>query len=201
MVRQLEIMDTTLRDGEQTSGVAFTSTEKLSLARLLIEEVKVNRLEVASARISEGEYEAVEKIIKWSKKIHKHQSTRLTKVNLPTVKRLVNYKYGSLDRLMALPDGIGERYIPEDKFDMEEYINHNQELDLLYEMIDECLTEKEAFVLRMRLREKTLEDISEHFHVSRERIRQIESKALRKLSGKVKRKLGINIDLKSIMRA
>ena len=68
MVRQLEIMDTTLRDGEQTSGVAFTSTEKLSLARLLIEEVKVDRIEVASARISEGEYEAVEKIITWANK-------------------------------------------------------------------------------------------------------------------------------------
>lgn len=61
-------MDTTLRDGEQTSGVAFTATEKLSVARLLLEEVKVDRIEVASARISEGEYDAVENIIKWAKK-------------------------------------------------------------------------------------------------------------------------------------
>ncbi len=60
-------MDTTLRDGEQTSGVAYTPSEKLTMAKLLLEEVKVNRIEIASARISEGEYEAVEKIVRWAK--------------------------------------------------------------------------------------------------------------------------------------
>lgn len=59
-------MDTTLRDGEQTSGVAFTSSEKLSIAKVLLEEVNVDRIEVASARISEGEYEAVDSIVKWA---------------------------------------------------------------------------------------------------------------------------------------
>ncbi len=63
---RLEIMDTTLRDGEQTSGVAFRPTEKLSIAKLLLEEVKVDRIEIASARISAGEYEAVEKIVDWA---------------------------------------------------------------------------------------------------------------------------------------
>jgi D-citramalate synthase len=60
------IMDTTLRDGEQTSGVSFTDEEKLGIAKLLLEELKVDRLEVASARVSEGELEAVKKIIKWA---------------------------------------------------------------------------------------------------------------------------------------
>ncbi|MBN2274895.1 MAG: 2-isopropylmalate synthase [Bacteroidales bacterium] len=59
-------MDTTLRDGEQTSGVSFTDEEKLSIAKLLLEEVKVDRLEIASARVSEGEYEAVKKITSWA---------------------------------------------------------------------------------------------------------------------------------------
>jgi len=60
-------MDTTLRDGEQTSGVSFSSAEKLTIAKLLLTELKVDRIEIASARVSEGEFEAVKKITKWAK--------------------------------------------------------------------------------------------------------------------------------------
>ena len=63
---QIEIMDTTLRDGEQTSGVSFVPHEKLMIARLLLEELKVDRVEVGSARVSDGEYEAVEMICDWA---------------------------------------------------------------------------------------------------------------------------------------
>lgn len=59
-------MDTTLRDGEQTTGVSFNPTEKLNIAKILLEEVKVDRIEVASARVSEGEYEGVRKIVEWA---------------------------------------------------------------------------------------------------------------------------------------
>ena len=59
-------MDTTLRDGEQTSGVSFSSSEKLTIAQLLLTEVKVDRLEIASARVSEGEFQAVKKITEWA---------------------------------------------------------------------------------------------------------------------------------------
>jgi D-citramalate synthase len=59
-------MDTTLRDGEQTSGVSFTFDEKLSMAKLLLEELKVDRIEIASARVSEGELQAVKKIAAWA---------------------------------------------------------------------------------------------------------------------------------------
>jgi (R)-citramalate synthase len=65
-LRHIEIMDTTLRDGEQTSGVSFSASEKLTIAQLLLTEVKVDRIEVASARVSEGEFQAVKKIIKWA---------------------------------------------------------------------------------------------------------------------------------------
>ncbi|KAA2217531.1 alpha-isopropylmalate synthase regulatory domain-containing protein [Maribacter flavus] len=60
-------MDTTLRDGEQTSGVSFSASEKLTLAKLLLEELKVDRIEVASARVSEGELQAVQQITEWAK--------------------------------------------------------------------------------------------------------------------------------------
>ncbi|MEG1608151.1 MAG: alpha-isopropylmalate synthase regulatory domain-containing protein [Mucinivorans sp.] len=59
-------MDTTLRDGEQTSGVSFSVSEKLSMARLLIEELNVDRIEIASARVSQGEMAAVDKVMEWA---------------------------------------------------------------------------------------------------------------------------------------
>lgn len=65
--RHVEIMDTTLRDGEQTSGVSFSPSEKLTIAQLLLTEVKVDRIEIASARVSEGEFAAVKAITKWAK--------------------------------------------------------------------------------------------------------------------------------------
>ncbi|MEI6948990.1 alpha-isopropylmalate synthase regulatory domain-containing protein [Paraflavisolibacter sp. H34] len=65
--RHIEIMDTTLRDGEQTSGVSFSASEKLTIAQLLLTEVKVDRIEIASARVSEGEFQAVKKITGWAK--------------------------------------------------------------------------------------------------------------------------------------
>lgn len=62
------IMDTTLRDGEQTSGVSFTAAEKLTLSKVLLDEVKVDRIEIASARVSAGEREAAEYVIEWAER-------------------------------------------------------------------------------------------------------------------------------------
>ena len=62
----IEIMDTTLRDGEQTSGVSFIPHEKLMIARMLLEDLKVDRIEVASARVSDGEMNAVRMICDWA---------------------------------------------------------------------------------------------------------------------------------------
>ena len=66
---RIEIMDTTLRDGEQTSGVSFVAHEKLMIARLLLQELKVDRVEIASARVSEGEFGAVKMICAWARKM------------------------------------------------------------------------------------------------------------------------------------
>jgi len=62
----VELLDTTLRDGEQTSGVSFSPEEKLQVARSLLEDVKIDRIEVASARVSDGELEAVRRIVQWA---------------------------------------------------------------------------------------------------------------------------------------
>ena len=64
--RKIEIMDTTLRDGEQTSGVSYSVSEKLTISKLLLEELLVDRIEIASARVSEGEFEAVKAIASWA---------------------------------------------------------------------------------------------------------------------------------------
>ena len=54
-IKEIEIMDCTLRDGEQTNGVSFLPHEKLMIARMLLHDINVDRIEVASARVSEGE--------------------------------------------------------------------------------------------------------------------------------------------------
>ena len=60
------IMDTTLRDGEQTSGVSFSEIEKLNIAKILLEELKVDFIEVASARVSDGELRGARKVMDWA---------------------------------------------------------------------------------------------------------------------------------------
>ncbi len=66
--RQIKLLDTTLRDGEQTQGVSFSVNEKMNIARALLQSLKVDRIEVASAGVSEGEKEAVSQITAWAAK-------------------------------------------------------------------------------------------------------------------------------------
>ena len=64
---RIEIMDTTLRDGEQTQGVSYSPLEKLHIAKLLLKDLRVDRIEVASARVSSGEFEAIRQITNWAR--------------------------------------------------------------------------------------------------------------------------------------
>ncbi len=73
----VEIMDSTLRDGEQTSGVSFLPHEKLMIARMLLRDLNVDRIEVASARVSEGEKEAVKMICRYARQIDKIDSVEV----------------------------------------------------------------------------------------------------------------------------
>jgi D-citramalate synthase len=70
---RVEIMDTTLRDGEQTQGVSYSPLEKLHIAKLLLKDLKVDRIEVASARVSTGEFEALTKITEWARHNNLHK--------------------------------------------------------------------------------------------------------------------------------
>ncbi len=73
----IEIMDSTLRDGEQTSGVSFLPHEKLMIARMLLRDLNVDRIEVASARVSEGEKEAVRMICRYARQIGRLESVEV----------------------------------------------------------------------------------------------------------------------------
>jgi D-citramalate synthase len=66
--QRIAVMDTTLRDGEQTPDVSYTPPEKLQLARVLLTEVGVDRIEIAQARVSEGEALAAKRIVSWAKR-------------------------------------------------------------------------------------------------------------------------------------
>ena len=76
-IREIEIMDCTLRDGEQTNGVSFLPHEKLMIARMLLHDINVDRIEVASARVSEGEKDAVARICRYAKTIGKLDSVEV----------------------------------------------------------------------------------------------------------------------------
>lgn len=87
----IEIMDTTLRDGEQTHNVSFSPTEKLHIARILLERVNVSRIEVASARVSDGELNAVKNILNWAHKESKDYAGRVEVLGFVDGKKSIDW--------------------------------------------------------------------------------------------------------------
>jgi D-citramalate synthase len=73
----IEIMDTTLRDGEQTPNVSYTPSEKFQLARLLLQELRVNRIEVGQAHASPGEASAVRRITSWARRSNRSECVEI----------------------------------------------------------------------------------------------------------------------------
>ncbi len=61
--QRLKIYDVTLRDGEQTIGLAFDKEEKLQIAKML-DELGVDRIEAGMPVVSKEDKEAVELILK-----------------------------------------------------------------------------------------------------------------------------------------
>ena len=61
--KKLKLYDTTLRDGEQTAGAAFSKEDKLEIAKVL-DEVGIERIEAGMPVVSKEDREAVELIVK-----------------------------------------------------------------------------------------------------------------------------------------
>lgn len=54
---------------EQTPDIAYTASEKLHVARMLLADIGVDRIEIASARVSRGELEAARRITDWAREV------------------------------------------------------------------------------------------------------------------------------------
>ena len=60
-MRYIEILDTTLRDGEQTPGVRFSISHKIEIAKQL-ERLGVDAIEAGFPAASGGDFDAVSEI-------------------------------------------------------------------------------------------------------------------------------------------
>ena len=99
---RVEILDTTLRDGEQTQGVSYTPIEKLHIAKMLLKELRVDRVEVSSARVSKGEFEAIRQITNWAKQNKLHRKVEvLGFVDGETSLNWINDAGGKVDNLLC----------------------------------------------------------------------------------------------------
>ncbi len=105
---RIAVMDTTLRDGEQTPDISYFPAEKLQLARLLLTEVGVDRIEIASTRVSEGEREAARLVVDWARK--QRMLPRVEMLGYCDGSTSVNWIAGTGGRVMNLLTKGSERH-------------------------------------------------------------------------------------------
>lgn len=109
---------------------------------------------------------------------------------IEAIHKKIGIPFEKIIDLKQLPEYTRGEYLlpsPEKAYELKELAAlQNGDMAEEIETSLNCLTEREADVLKMRFglgnsEEQTLEKVGEYFHVGRERIRQIEAKALRKL--------------------
>ena len=61
--RKINIIDTTLRNGEKTAGVVFSKHEKIRIAKML-DEIGVHEIEVGTPALGDIEREMIKAIVK-----------------------------------------------------------------------------------------------------------------------------------------
>lgn len=92
--RRIRILDTTLRDGEQTPGVSLTIEEKIEIAKAL-DALGVDLIEAGFPIVSDGEFSAVKQINKLGLR---SQVCALSRVDIADVDALIacDISYGHL---------------------------------------------------------------------------------------------------------
>lgn len=121
-------------------------------------------------------------------------SKQITSMDIPTLRLYENAFDGNIVSLytpVGSEDGRDDSFlcdfIPSDEPSPEDVAMKNALKDIMNDVVNNCLkSEKEIRVIRLRYGlddgiPRTLEQVSKYFGVTRERIRQIESKALRRI--------------------
>lgn len=121
-------------------------------------------------------------------------SKQITNMDIPTLRLYENAFDGNIVSLytpVGSEDGRDDSFlcdfIPSDEPSPEDVAMKNALKDIMNDVVNNCLkSEKEIRVIRLRYGlddgiPRTLEQVSKYFGVTRERIRQIESKALRRI--------------------
>ena len=142
-------------------------------------------------------YETMNKLKKVSRELSQKMGREPSSEELAKEMALTVDKVNEIKQHMVEPISMDTKFGDEDDSSLGDIIKDESSLDpaaetkntLLRESIEDVLSslkEKEAMVLRLRYgiddeETKTLEEVGKMFGVTRERIRQIESKALRKM--------------------
>jgi len=130
-------MDTTLRDGEQTQGVSFSPGEKVNIARALLQSLKVDRIEIASAGVSHGEKAAVTQIHEWASEFGFSEQVEV--LGFVDKSRSVDWLVNTGGRVLNLLTKASERHcrvqlrktLDQHLLDIEETVSYAKKKDLI----------------------------------------------------------------------
>jgi RNA polymerase sigma-32 factor len=148
--------------------------------RKLFYRIRKIRTEVESDHENENQYELLANDLDVSKE------------DIVEMQQRVTFRDVSLDSPFDDGDDVSPLDLLRSNFpDQEEIVAREQEKTVLAREVQEAfktLSEREAFVIKNRIMASeplTLQEIGERFKVSRERVRQIERQALRKLKAEL----------------
>lgn len=132
-----------------------------------------------------GENATDEEIEAWSKKTHKHPSTRLTKNNIQDYKNMIGIIHVSKD-ILNDEGKIYNNYFTTES-NIEEDVDYKLKLEMIHKYL-EYMKPIEKEVILGRMNGETLEELAITNNCTREWIRQVEKKAMEKLQKYVTRR-------------